>query len=139
MPLMEREYQKRDIQKDVSFLLVRHFCCAKVVACGRVIEREGGTRQRFPPHTLPSLRYAGRNNKTCGIDRIKDRQRRSFIFGFRDGPPLHPRRIGHTRRERLPPAPRFCLRQNTCNAPLGAMGHAFARVCEDRTGADPFC
>lgn len=63
--------QKRDIQKDVSFLLVRHFCCAKVIACGRVIEREGGTRQRSPPHTLPSLRYAGKNNKTCGIDKMK--------------------------------------------------------------------
>ena len=38
--------------------LVQHFCFAKVVACGRVIEREWGNPQRFPPHTPPSLRYA---------------------------------------------------------------------------------
>ena len=36
----------------------RRFCCAKSVACGRVIEREWGNPQRFPPHTPPSLRYA---------------------------------------------------------------------------------
>ena len=48
--------QKRDILLDVSFLLVRHFCCAKVVAYGRVIERERGNPLRFPPHTPPSLR-----------------------------------------------------------------------------------
>ena len=38
--------------------LERRFCCAKSVACGRVIEREWGNPQRFPPHTPPSLRYA---------------------------------------------------------------------------------
>ena len=35
------------------------FCCAKSVACGRVIEREWGNPQRFPPHTPPSLRWVG--------------------------------------------------------------------------------
>ena len=39
--------------------LERRFCCAKSVACGRVIEREWGNPQRFPPHTPPSLRWAG--------------------------------------------------------------------------------
>ena len=48
--------KKRDILLDVSFLLVRHFCFAKVVACGRVTERERGNPLRFPPHTPPSLR-----------------------------------------------------------------------------------
>ena len=42
----------------LSFL-ERRFCCAKSVACGRVIERARETRQRFPLHTFPSLRYAG--------------------------------------------------------------------------------
>ena len=37
----------------------RLFCCAKSVACGRVMNASGGTRQRFPPHTPPSLRCAG--------------------------------------------------------------------------------
>ena len=41
----------------MSFFLEQHFCCAKSVACGRVIEREWGNPQRFPPHTPPSLRY----------------------------------------------------------------------------------
>ena len=43
----------------VSFLLERRFCTAKSVACGRVIEREWGNPQRFPPHTPPSLRWVG--------------------------------------------------------------------------------
>ena len=35
-----------------SSFLVRHFCCANVVACGRMTEREWGNPQRFPL-TLP--------------------------------------------------------------------------------------
>lgn len=40
----------------VALFLVQHFCFAKVVACGRVTERERGNPLRFPPHTPPSLR-----------------------------------------------------------------------------------
>ena len=57
----------------VSSFLERHFCCAKVIACGRMIEREWGNPQRFPPHTPPSLRYAGvRTTKPVG-DHKKER------------------------------------------------------------------
>lgn len=50
----------------VSFLLARHFCFAKVVACGRVTEREGGTRQRSPPHSPLLLVYRIADNKAYG-------------------------------------------------------------------------
>ncbi len=44
----------------VSFLfLERRFCFTKAIACGRMIERERGNPQRFPPHTPPSLRSQG--------------------------------------------------------------------------------
>ena len=50
----------------------RLFCCAKSVACGRVIERERGNPQRFPPHTPPSLRYARvRTTKPVGNHKKK--------------------------------------------------------------------
>ena len=49
------------------FFLERRFCCAKSVACGRVIERERGNPSKAPPHTPPSLQYTeGAGNKTCG-------------------------------------------------------------------------
>ena len=68
-----RRFPRRPLQKRktpmrgcLSFL-EQHFCCAKVVACGRVIEREWGNPHRFPPHTPPSLQYTeGADNKTCG-------------------------------------------------------------------------
>ena len=41
------------------FLFEQHFCCAKVVACGRVIEREWGNPSEVPPSHSPSLRWAG--------------------------------------------------------------------------------
>ena len=53
-----RPLQKKRPPIGWSFFLERRFCCAKSVACGRVIEREWGNPQRFPPHTPPSLRYA---------------------------------------------------------------------------------
>ena len=41
----------------------------------------GGTRQRFPPHTPPSLRYARRtNNKTCGQPKRRPLQRSGLLF-----------------------------------------------------------
>ena len=59
--------KKRDIRKDVSFLLVRYFCFAKVVACGRVTERERGNPSKVPPSHSPFLAMCGSaDNKTCG-------------------------------------------------------------------------
>ena len=59
--------KRRDTRMCVSSFLERHFCCAKVIACGRMIEREWGNPQRFPPHTPPSLRWAGvRTTKPVG-------------------------------------------------------------------------
>ena len=57
------------------------FCCAKSVACGRVIEREWGNPQRFPPHTPPSLRYARvRTTKPEGNHKKKNQPLGGFSF-----------------------------------------------------------
>ena len=56
--LVARSKKERHPCGCLSFL-EQHFCYAKVVACGRVIERERGNPQRFPPHTPPSLRCVG--------------------------------------------------------------------------------
>ena len=66
-----RSHQKRrDTRSCASSFLVWHFCCAKVVACGRMTEREWGNPQRFPPHTPPSLRYVEvRTTKPVGSHR----------------------------------------------------------------------
>ena len=74
--------------------MVRRFCCAKSVACGRVIEREWGNPQRFPPHTPPSLRYARvRTTKPEGNHRKKHHPSGwCFLFGMpRAGLNLLPR------------------------------------------------
>ena len=45
----------------------RLFCCAKSVACGRVIEREWRNPSKVPPSHSPFLAICeGANNKTCG-------------------------------------------------------------------------
>ena len=45
----------------------QHFCYAKVVACGRVIEREWGNPSKVPPSHSPFLAMCGSaDNKTCG-------------------------------------------------------------------------
>ena len=46
-------HQKQSHPLGVALFLVQHFCFAKVVACGRVTERERGNPLRFPPLTLP--------------------------------------------------------------------------------------
>ena len=51
--------KRRDTHSCVTSFWELHFCYAKVVACGRVIEREWGNPQRFPPHTPPSSRCVG--------------------------------------------------------------------------------
>ena len=69
--LVARSKKERHPHGCLSFL-ERRFCCAKSVACGRVIEREWGNPQRFPPHTPPSLRWAGvRATKPVGNHKNK--------------------------------------------------------------------
>ena len=66
--------------------LERRFCCAKSVACGRVIEREWGNPQRFPPHTPPSLRYARvRTTKPEGNHKAKETSVRMSLLFWRGG------------------------------------------------------
>ena len=62
----------------------RRFFCAKSVACGRVIEREWGNPQRFPPHTPSSLRYARvRTTKPEGNHKTKPHPKGwGFVFGM---------------------------------------------------------
>ena len=77
--------KKRDIRKDVSFLLVRYFCFAKVVACGRVTERERGNPSKVPPSHAPLLAVCRRaDNKTCGQahQKILESLVLSRIFSF---------------------------------------------------------
>ena len=76
--------KRRDTRMCVSSFLERHFCCAKVIACGRMIEREWGNPQRFPPHTPPSLRWAGVQT-TEPVDNHKKKHHPSgwcFLFGM---------------------------------------------------------
>ena len=89
----------------VSSFLERHFCCAKVIACGRMIEREWGNPQRFPPHTPPSLRYAGvRTTKPVGDHKKKHHPSGwCFFFGMsRAGWSLLPR-LARSAQAKTPP------------------------------------
>ena len=63
-----RPLQKENtIRQDGVFFLEQHFCYAKVVACGRVIEREWGNPSKVPPSHSPFLAMCGSaDNKTCG-------------------------------------------------------------------------
>ena len=45
--------KKKDTHMGVFLFLEQHFCYAKVVACGRVIEREWGNPSKVPPLTRP--------------------------------------------------------------------------------------
>ena len=59
--------KKKDTHVGCLSFLVQHFCCAKVVACGRVIERERGNPSKVPPSHSPFLAVGGSaDNKTCG-------------------------------------------------------------------------
>ena len=61
--------------------LVRRFCCAKSVACGRVIEREWGNPSKVPPSHSPFLAVGGSaGNKTCGHPQKKRRPRASLFL-----------------------------------------------------------
>ena len=66
-----------------SSFLVRHFCCAKVVACGRVIEREWGNPSKVPPSHSPFLAVGGSaDNKTCGQSQKKKHHPSGWCFLF---------------------------------------------------------
>ena len=59
--------KENTIRQDGVFFLEQHFCYAKVVACGRVIEREWGNPSKVPPSHSPFLAMCGSaDNKTCG-------------------------------------------------------------------------
>ena len=64
--LVARSKKERHPHGCLSFL-EQHFCYAKVVACGRVIEREWGNPSKVPPSHAPFLAMCGStDNKTCG-------------------------------------------------------------------------
>ena len=65
----------------LSFL-EQHFCYAKVVACGRVTEREWGNPSKVPPSHSPFLAVGGSaDNKTCGHPQKKRRPWASLFCG----------------------------------------------------------
>ena len=64
----------------LSFL-EQHFCYAKVVACGRVTEREWGNPSKVPPSHSPFLAVGGSaDNKTCGQSQKQDHPPGWFCF-----------------------------------------------------------
>ena len=77
--------KRRDTHSCVSSFLEQHFCFAKVVACGRMTERERGNPPWFPPHTPPSLRHQEKLAASTSAKRSK-RPR------LTPGPPLFVRR-----------------------------------------------
>ena len=65
----------------LSFL-EQHFCYAKVVACGRVTEREWGNPSKVPPSHSPFLAVGGSaDNKTCGQSQ-KETPSVRMVFSF---------------------------------------------------------
>ena len=72
---------RRDTHLCVSSFLELHFCYAKVVACGRVIEREWGNPSKVPPSHSPFLAVGGSaDNKTCGQSQKKRDIRKDVSF-----------------------------------------------------------
>ena len=72
----------QSVRRVFSFLEL-HFCYAKVVACGRVIERERGNPSKVPPHTPPSLRYQEKlAASTCALAQSTKTppERAAFLF-----------------------------------------------------------
>ena len=58
--------KKKDTHAGCLSFLEQHFCYAKVVACGRVTEREWGNPSKVPPSHSPFLAVGGSaDNKTC--------------------------------------------------------------------------
>ena len=102
------------------FLLARHFCFAKVVACERVTEREGGNPSKVPP-TLPLLLvYRIADNKAYGQSQkgttIFFRNCRSFQRG---------EKVFSPRCHTLCLCRRVCIFTLRCNRVLLAIGGFF--------------
>ena len=77
---MGNHKKERHPQGCLSFL-VQHFCYAKVVACGRVTEREWGNPSKVPPSHSPFLAVGGSaDNKTCGQSQKKRDIRKDVSF-----------------------------------------------------------
>ena len=79
--LVARSKKERHPYGCLSFL-EQHFCYAKVVACGRVIEREWGNPSKVPPSHSPFLAVGGSaDNKTCGQSQ-KETPSVRMVFSF---------------------------------------------------------
>ena len=79
--LVARSKKERHPHGCLSFL-EQHFCYAKVVACGRVIEREWGNPSKVPPSHSPFLAVGGSaDNKTCGQSQ-KETPSVRMVFSF---------------------------------------------------------
>ena len=83
LSLVARSKKERHPHGCLSFL-EQHFCYAKVVARGRVIEREWGNPSKVPPSHAPFLAVCGSaNNKTCGQSQKETPSvRKVFLFGM---------------------------------------------------------
>ena len=74
--------KKKDTHAGCLSFLEQHFCYAKVVACGRVIEREWGNPSKVPPSHSPFLAVGGSaDNKTCGQSQ-KETPSVRMVFSF---------------------------------------------------------
>ena len=86
--LVARSKKERHPCGCLSFL-EQHFCYAKVVACGRVIEREWGNPSKVPPSQSPFLAVGGSaDNKTCG--QSKETPPRVVFFWKCTAAPVNP-------------------------------------------------
>ena len=93
--LVARSKKERHPHGCLSFL-EQHFCYAKVVACGRVIEREWGNPSKVPPSHSPFLAMCrGADNKICTQSQKKHHPSGwCFLFGMpRAGLNLLPRPV----------------------------------------------
>ena len=67
LSLVARSKKKTPSVRMVFSFWSGRFCCAKSVACGRVIAREWGNPSKVPPSHSPFLAVGGSaDNKTCG-------------------------------------------------------------------------
>ena len=113
----------------LSFL-VQHFCYAKVVACGRVTEREWGNPSKVPPpHTPPSLRWAGvQTTKHVGSHKRKETSERMSLFFWcgdfaarKTRPPVAALDMAPTpgqKRRRQRPSPFLLVNSQPINPPI---------------------
>ena len=74
--------KRRDTHSCVSSFWELHFCYAKVVACGRMTEREWGNPSKVPPSHSPFLAVSGKtrclDRRACEVD--KNAARKGGVF-----------------------------------------------------------